>query len=83
MEESRSLLDSAERNKRQLEMELGDARNSVNEMQTINNKEMTIKRACEGSLHTIQAEIDATTQVNKMEIIVLKQKDGRTKILCI
>merc|ERR1740128_94708 len=65
MEESRSLLDSAERNKRQLEMELGDARNSVNEMQTINNKEMTIKRACEGSLHTIQAEIDATTQAAK------------------
>ena len=63
MEESRSLLDSAERNKRQLEMELADARNSVNEMQTINGKEMNSKRACEGSLHTIQAEMDAILQV--------------------
>jgi len=65
MEESRSLLDSAERNKRQLEMELADARNSVNEMQTINGKEMNSKRACEGSLHTIQAEMDAILQVAK------------------
>ena len=56
-------------------MELGDARNSVNEMQTINNKEMTIKRACEGSLHTIQAEIDATTQVHRNENILLNQKN--------
>ena len=56
-------------------MELGDARNSVNEMQTINNKEMTIKRACEGSLHTIQAEIDATTQVHRNENILLNKKN--------
>merc|ERR1712026_239567 len=32
MEESRALLDSAERGKRQTEAELGDARNAVNEM---------------------------------------------------
>merc|ERR1712080_302141 len=59
VEESRALLDSADRTKRQLDIELADARNSVNEMQTINNKEMTVKRNLEGSVHTVQAEIDA------------------------
>merc|ERR1712055_744974 len=59
VEESRALLDSADRTKRQLDIELADARNSVNEMQTINNKEMTVKRNLEGNVHTIQAEIDA------------------------
>merc|ERR1712096_29133 len=57
VEESRALLDSADRAKRQLDSELADARNSVNEMQTINNKEMTVKRNLEGNVHTIQAEI--------------------------
>jgi len=65
MEESRALLDSAERGKRQLEVELSDARNSVNEMQTINSKEMAVKRGLEGSLHTVQAEIDALMQAAK------------------
>lgn len=63
MEESRSLLDSSERAKRQLEMEVADARNSINEMMTINSKEMNSKRALEGSLHTVQADIDALLQV--------------------
>ena len=63
MEESRSLLDSSLRSVRQLEGELADARNSVNEMQTVNNREMASKRALEGNLHTLQAEIDATMQV--------------------
>jgi len=65
MEESRALLDSAERGKRQLDVELTDARNSCNEMQTINSKEMAVKRGLEGSLHTIQAEIDALMQAAK------------------
>merc|ERR1719381_174978 len=65
MEESRSLLDSSLRSVRQLEGELADARNSVNEMQTVNNREMASKRALEGNLHTLQAEIDATMQAAK------------------
>merc|ERR1711983_679016 len=59
MDESRALLDAAERSKRQLDIDLGDARNSINEMQNINSKEMAAKRALEGSLHTSQAEIDS------------------------
>merc|ERR1712045_706417 len=41
VEESRALLDAADRSVRQLGIELGDSRNAVNEMQTINNKEMS------------------------------------------
>merc|ERR1711990_1155601 len=58
MEESRSLLDSAERGKRQTEAELGEARNAVNEMAGINSRASGEKRAVEGALHTMQAEID-------------------------
>ena len=59
MEESRALLDSAERAKRQLDVDLGDVRNSINEMQNINSKEMAAKRSLEGDLHTAQAEIES------------------------
>merc|ERR1712012_471774 len=38
MEEARSLLDSAERGKRQTEAELGEARSAVNEMASINSR---------------------------------------------
>merc|ERR1711874_659497 len=65
MEESRALLDSAERSKRQLDVELGDARSSINEMQSINSREMASKRSLEGALHTCQAEIDAMLQAAK------------------
>merc|ERR1712117_1017557 len=58
VEEARALLDSAERGKRQTEAELGDARNAVNEMNTINSRAGADKRRVEGSLHTMQAEID-------------------------
>jgi myosin heavy chain 6/7 len=58
VEESRALLDSADRTTRQINNDLSDARNSVNEMLTINNKELAAKRVLEGSLHTMQAEID-------------------------
>merc|ERR1719472_351578 len=40
VEESRALLDSADRSKRQLESELADARTAVSEMAVINNKDM-------------------------------------------
>ena len=52
MDESRALLDAAERSK--LDVDLGGARSSINEMQTINSKEMAAKRALEGALHTCQ-----------------------------
>merc|ERR1711963_468442 len=58
-EESRALLDSADRAKRQIEAEIADSRNAVNEMTSINSRDMNAKRALEGSLHTMQAEIDA------------------------
>merc|ERR1712179_158026 len=58
VEESRALLDSADRAKRQLDTELADARNAVNEMQVINSKAMHEKRNVESLIHTMQAEID-------------------------
>merc|ERR1711875_110406 len=65
VEESKALLDSADRSKRQLEMEIADARTAVNNMQVINGREMTAKRGLEGAIHTIQAEADAMLQAAK------------------
>merc|ERR1712013_446535 len=58
MEEARSLLDSAERGKRQTEAELAESRNAVQEMATINSKASAEKRTLEGAVHTMHAEID-------------------------
>merc|ERR1712037_441558 len=58
MEESRSLLDSVERGKRQTEAELSEARNAVNEMAGINSRASGEKRSIEGAVHTLHAEID-------------------------
>merc|ERR1712193_455156 len=58
MEEARSLLDSAERGKKQTDAELGEARSAVNEMTTVNSRAGAEKRRVEGALHTMQAEID-------------------------
>jgi myosin heavy chain 6/7 len=58
VEESRALLDSADRAKRQLDSELADARNAVNEMGVINSRAMHDKRNVESLIHTLQAEID-------------------------
>merc|ERR1719282_183886 len=70
MDESRALLDAAERSKRQLDVDLSDSRNQINEMQNINSKEMAAKRALEGALHTCQAEIDSLLQaaINSKEM---------------
>merc|ERR1712177_138432 len=65
LEESKALMDSSERAKRQLEMEIADGRNAVNNMQVINGRDMTAKRGLEGSIHTIQAEVDAMLQAAK------------------
>merc|ERR1711994_505734 len=62
VEESRALLDSADRAKRQLDSELSDARAAVNEMQVINSKAMHDKRGLESVIHTMQAEIDEALQ---------------------
>jgi len=65
VEESRALLDGAERAKRQLEMEIADGRTSVNNLQVINGRDMTAKRSLEGAIHTLQAEVDAMLQAAK------------------
>merc|ERR1711988_914497 len=58
MEEARSLLDSAERGKRQVEAELVESRQAVSEMSAINSKANACKRQVEGQVHTMHAEID-------------------------
>jgi len=65
MEEARSLLDSAERGKRQTEAELAESRNAVNEMTSINSKASSDKRSIEGAVHTMHAEIDDMLQQAK------------------
>merc|ERR1739846_287495 len=65
VEESRALLDSADRGKRQIDAELADARNAVTEMQVINGKAMHDKRGLESVIHTLQAEIDDALQAAK------------------
>merc|ERR1712203_779675 len=55
LEESKALMDSSERSKRQLEMEIADGRTAVNNMQVINGRDIA-KRGLEGAIHTIQAE---------------------------
>merc|ERR1719249_488568 len=58
LEESRSLLDSADRGKKQAEMELSEARQAVNDMTTINSKAGGERRHVESAVHTMHAEID-------------------------
>merc|ERR1712223_635375 len=58
MEEARTLLDSADRGKKQAEAELGESRASVNDMNTINSKAGSEKRRLESAIHTMHAEID-------------------------
>merc|ERR1712228_375618 len=60
LEEARALLDSADRGKKQADMELCEARGSVNDMTTINGKAAGDKRRLESAVHTIHAEIDET-----------------------
>merc|ERR1719490_555665 len=58
LEEARALLDSADRGKKQADMELCEARGSVNDMTTINSKASSEKRRLESAVHTLHAEID-------------------------
>ena len=57
LEEARALLDSADRGKKQAEMELSDARMAVNDMTTINSKAAAEKRHLESAVHTLHAEM--------------------------
>jgi myosin heavy chain 6/7 len=65
MEESRALLDSADRSNRQLVADIADARNAVSEMQSINSRDQAAKRNLEGAIHTIQAEVDGMLHAAK------------------
>ena len=65
LEESRSLLDSAERGKKQAELELHDARVSVSDLTTVNGRLANDKRQLESAVHTIHAEIDSLLQSAK------------------
>merc|ERR1712111_199453 len=58
LEEARALLDSADRGKKQANMELVEARGSVNDMTSINSKAAADKRHIESAVHTMHAEID-------------------------
>merc|ERR1711874_602601 len=58
VEESKALLDGANRSIRQLQNDIADSRAAVNNMQTINGRDMTSKRQLESSIHTLQAEVD-------------------------
>merc|ERR1712038_939757 len=58
LEESRALLDSADRAKKQADMELAEARAAVNAMVAINSKASSDKRKLEGAIHSMHAEID-------------------------
>merc|ERR1711990_88613 len=54
VEESKALLDGANRSIRQLQNDIADSRGAVNNMQTINGRDMTSKRQLESSIHTLQ-----------------------------
>merc|ERR1712173_404598 len=58
LEESRALLDSADRAKKQADLELAESRSAVNDMTTINSKAASEKRHLESAIHTMHAEID-------------------------
>merc|ERR1712098_160445 len=65
LRETIQVFEDESRGKRQIEAEIADARAAVNEIQSINARDMTAKRSLEGSIHTLQAEIDAMLQAAK------------------
>merc|ERR1711915_647550 len=66
VEESRALLDSAERAKRQLDMEIADSRHACNEMQAINSREMASKRGLEGQLTPCRLKLMLCSRLPRM-----------------
>merc|ERR1712200_272205 len=69
VEESKALLDGASRAIRQLQNDISDARGAVNNMQTINGRDMTSKRQLESSIHTLQAEVDGMLVAAKNAVV--------------
>merc|ERR1711978_9217 len=57
VEESKALLDGANRAIRQLQNDIADPRGAVNNMQTINGRDMTSKRQLESSIHTLRLKL--------------------------
>merc|ERR1711926_14580 len=66
VEESKALLDGANRAIRQLQNDIADSRGAVNNMQTINGRDMTSKRQLESSIHTLQAVVDAARLADEL-----------------
>merc|ERR1711982_119307 len=66
VEESKALLDGANRAIRQLQNDIADSRSAVNNMQTINARDMTGKRQLESSIHTLQAEVMVCLSLPRM-----------------
>merc|ERR1712181_214380 len=65
LEEARALHSTTDRGKRQTESELAEARSAVIEMTSINSKANSDKRAIEGAVHTMHAEVDEILQQAK------------------
>merc|ERR1711872_327586 len=65
LEESRSLLDSADRGKKQTEMELAEARAAVNDMTAINSKAASEKRALESQVVELENRL---AEANEMAV---------------
>merc|ERR1711936_438923 len=57
LEESKALMDSSERSKRQLEMEIADGRTAVNNMQVINGRDMTSKQSLNNQLGQLEGRL--------------------------
>merc|ERR1711878_95288 len=69
VEESKALLDGANRSIRQLQNDIADSRAAVNNMHTINGRDMTGKRQLESSIHTLQAEVDGMLVAAKKAMV--------------
>merc|ERR1712038_1383188 len=61
--------DGSSRAQRQLQGDIADARGAVNNMQTINGRDMTAKRQLESSIHTMQAEVDGMLVAAKNAVV--------------
>merc|ERR1712050_100831 len=80
VEESKALLDGAERAQRQIQGDIADARSAVNNMQTINGRDMTAKRQLESSIHTMQAEVDGMLDAARLADELRAEQDHATSL---
>ena len=83
VDEANSLLELTEHGKKHLTTELEDARAAVNEMQIINDKEVTKKRLLESQIHSLRSEMDELVihskcndeKIKKIMVDVLRLSD--------